>query len=195
MYNTKEAFNLYVFYLAVKRHFTSDYDFFRYNGKVNASQYSFENRKDKYQFYKLSKHKRAKELILSNVIANPDVWVGDLLTSEADTICKEWMKRQQSLSYVFRSEIKNLGDDFDTNFIVRKGEYPPALKLYNRGKIGLETLVILTDLTGCLSHWNKNISDSLLWPRLNNLVEKTQPFLTYSKEKMRQIVLDRYDAI
>ena len=48
-----EAFGIYQ---ALKLHFTTDsYDFFKYNGKTNVSVNAFENRKDKYHFYKLSR--------------------------------------------------------------------------------------------------------------------------------------------
>ena len=55
LYSTRDAYDIYVYYLAMKRHFTSNYDFKQYNGKVKANVMSFENRKDKFFFYKLSK--------------------------------------------------------------------------------------------------------------------------------------------
>jgi hypothetical protein len=51
-------FESYTTFLALKNHFTTDsYDYIKYNGKVGAKPSSFDVRKDKYQFYKLSKHK------------------------------------------------------------------------------------------------------------------------------------------
>ena len=60
-----ETFSLYQ---ALKLHFTQEsYDFFKYNGKTNVSVTTFENRKDKYHFYKhayvvppSSKHERMR---------------------------------------------------------------------------------------------------------------------------------------
>jgi hypothetical protein len=65
IYSTKDAFAMYIYYLALKKHFTSNYDFFKYNGKVTASIDAFENRNDKYHFYKLSKRSDGKEFILA----------------------------------------------------------------------------------------------------------------------------------
>jgi len=195
MYSTREAFELYVYYLAVKRHFTNaKYDFFKYQGKVNASRQSFENRRDKYQFYKLSKMKHAKELILANLIQNPSMWIGDMFTDEANQVYLDWLKRQQSITYRFKSDINQMDDDFDSNFIVQNGQYPRVLQLYNRGQISLETLAILTDLVRCQKHWEKNIFDTVLFPDINRTLSKVKPFLTYDKEKLRQILLDRYTA-
>ena len=49
-----DAFQAYTLYLALKQHFTPGrgYDFFKYNGKTNASKNAFETRKDKYFFHK-----------------------------------------------------------------------------------------------------------------------------------------------
>ena len=70
VYSTREAFNAYRTYLALKQHFTSNYDYFKYNGKVNVSPNSFETRKDKFHFYKLSKKKDYQKIILSTIVDN-----------------------------------------------------------------------------------------------------------------------------
>jgi hypothetical protein len=77
-----EAFGLYE---SLKLHFTKDsYDFHKYNGKSNISVTSFENRKDKYHFYKLSRKFSKKEDLIEFLVANfverDGLWVGDLLT-------------------------------------------------------------------------------------------------------------------
>ena len=53
MYDVAEGFDAYKTYLALKRHFTSDYDYFKYNGKVRAGVESFLKRNDKFFFRKL----------------------------------------------------------------------------------------------------------------------------------------------
>jgi len=96
-YSAQQAFELYAYYVAVKRHFTSKYDYFKYNGKTNVSVFSFENRKDKWHFYKLTKVDDAKGLIVSNIVANPNVWIGDLFSNQAIATHKQWQKTMQSL--------------------------------------------------------------------------------------------------
>ena len=81
-----EAFGLYE---SLKLHFAKDsYDFFKYNGKTNISITAFENRKDKYHFYKLSRKYSAKEdltaFIVANLIEKDGLWVGDLLNDSAE---------------------------------------------------------------------------------------------------------------
>ena len=185
MYSTTDAFDIYVYYLALKRHFTSNYDFFKYNGKVKANAMSFENRKDKFFFYKLSKKKEAKDIILANMLANPNAWAGELLDDKAESIYKEWIKRKQSLTYQFKSDIINLDDQFNDNFVVKDGQHPRLLKLYMMNDISLETLVMICDITKCLGHWEKNISDTIVFPDINKLVRKYRPFLDYDKQKIQ----------
>ena len=48
-------FECYSTYTALKLHFTTDYDYFKYNGKHNASVASFEKRTDKRFFKRLAK--------------------------------------------------------------------------------------------------------------------------------------------
>lgn len=195
LYNTKDAYELYVYYLAVKKHFTSSYDFFKYNGRVSASNTSFENRKDKFHFYKLSKRKDAKDLILANMLVSPKSWIGDMLEHKAEQVHLDWLKRKQSLTYQFKSDINELEEDFNANFHVDGGQHPRILKLYMMNRISLESLIILCELTGCLRYWEKNISDQIVFPDINTLVRKYQPFLDYDKDKMRKILLDKYTDI
>lgn len=196
LYNTTDAYDLYVYYLAIKRHFTTTYDFFKYNGKVSASTMAFENRKDKFHFYKLSKHKDAKNLILANMLVSSKSWIGDLLDDKAEEIYLDWKKRKQSLTYQFKSDIVELDDDdYNMNFYVENGQHPRLIKLYSMSRVSLESLVILYDLSRCGKYWEKNISDQIVFPDINNLVKKYRPFLDYDKEKMRKILLDKYEEL
>jgi hypothetical protein len=196
MYSTRDAFDLYSYYMAMRKHFTTSYDFVKYGGKMRLSVDSFENRRDKFFFYKLSKRKDSKDFVLANLIVNPDIWIGNLVDSEdANTNYTEWQKRQQSLSYIFKNDLDELYEDFNQNFIVENGQYPRILKLFNMKQLCIETLVILDDLTGCFKYWDKSINDTIVYPSINKAVKKYKPFLSYDKSKMRQICLDKYTAV
>ena len=192
-YSTRDAFEIYMYYLALKRHFTTDYDYFKYNGKVKASQQSFENRKDKFQFYKLSKRKDAKEFILANMIFDPTLWVGDLLDNEkAVEVFTEWTRKQQTLSYVFKSDLSELNDDFNSNLLVTDGQHPRLLQLYNMRRVNIETLVIIDDIVHNFSYWERKITDPIIFPQIKRTVEKYRPFVSYDKKKMKAILLEKF---
>jgi hypothetical protein len=193
VYSTQAAYELYVYYLALKRHFTTDYDFFKYNGKVKASQQAFENRKDKFQFYKLSKRKDAKEYILANMIYEPTLWIGDLIDNEkAEEILVEWTRKQQALSYVFDTDLTELNPDFNSNLVVEDGQYPRLLQLYNMRRVNVETLIIIDDLVKNFRYWERNISDPIIFPQIKRTVEKVRPFISYDKAKMRQLLMKKF---
>ena len=50
------GFDVFKVYLAVKLHFTSNYNYFDYDGKVNCKLETFTKRNDSYFFHKLSKN-------------------------------------------------------------------------------------------------------------------------------------------
>jgi hypothetical protein len=190
LYNTNDAYQMYVYYLAIKRHFTSNYDFHKYNGKINASVTSFETRKDKFFFYKLSKKTDAKNFILANVVENPNIWVGDIVGEKGDAVFMEWKKKQQSISYVFKSELGNLDEDFDSNLIVKNGQHPKLLRLYINRTISKETLIIVDDLTNVFSYWNNKLVDKIIFPDILNTCNKYKPFLEFDRNKMKNILVD-----
>jgi hypothetical protein len=192
LYNTRDAYEMYVYYLALKRHFTSSYDYHKYNGKINASITSFETRKDKFFFYKLSKRSDAKDFILSNMVNNPKIWIGDMLSDNGEQVFTEWTRRQQSLSYIFKSELGKLDEDFDSNLITKDGQHPKLLRLHTSGNISKETLIIIDDLTNVFSYWSKKILDNIIFPDILNICSKYKPFLNYDKSKMKQILVAQF---
>jgi hypothetical protein len=192
IYSTKDAFELYIYYLALKKHFTTDYDFFKYNGKVKASVDAFENRKDKYFFYKLSKRSDAKEYILANIAHNPDLWIGDIGDDKAEDIYGTWKKIHQSLLYSFQQDINTLDEDFDSNLISKDGQHPKILRLYLSKQIRPETLIMINEVTGVFNYWDKKLVDRVLWPDIKKKCIKYRPFLSFDKTKIKSILVNTF---
>lgn len=186
---TKEAYDTYCLFMAVKRHFqTDEYDYFKYNGKLKLSVKAFDARRDKYQFYKLSKHRDPMGLILSNVHLKPSLWVGDLLEDKSEEQYLAWTKKQQSITFVFNEDLKELLPEFRSNFLVDNGQVPYIVKLYQRRNLELETLCILMKVLKCQDYFSENISDTVIYPDINRLVDKYHPFIEYDRKKIKQII-------
>ncbi len=188
-----EAFGMYQ---AIKLHFTTDsYDFFKYGGKSKISVEAFEKRKDKYQFYKLSRRLQSKEdlieFIVSNFVENDDIWVGDLLEDESE---KNYRKRQkviQSLTYAFQSDCDKIFSEVDNPNIVLQsedGDYPKLLTMALRKDIEIETLCILNKTLNFLPMWTKKINDTIRWPTYRRKILKYSPFIRYNSDKMKSIL-------
>lgn len=188
----EHGFTAYRNYLAIKRHFTSSYDYFKYNGKVNVSHDNFVTRKDAYQFQRLSKKRDYRNLILSNIIVNPKLWVGGLLEDSAQQIYLDWKKRTDSITRHVQDSLSKLDDDFKTNFVSLNGQYPHIVDLYLRKEISLETITLLTKMSNSSDYWRKNVVDKVMFPDIINKIDKYHPFLIYSPEKMKKVVKDHF---
>ena len=73
------AYETYQQYLGLKLYFEGNFDYFKYNGKTNASVKSFDKRKDKFKFIKLSTKLSDDQIIeyfVSNLIIGKK-YIGD----------------------------------------------------------------------------------------------------------------------
>ena len=191
-------FETYQTYLSMKSHFTNKrYDFFKYGGKSRATMTSFNKRKDKYWFEKTSRKYSDQEILdflLSNFITanNPqNLWIGEIINS-GERNYSEWMKRQQSLTYLFKEQLEGLLSEkkLDEVFDCSKG-HPPILKKYLGGDLSLETLIILEKIFSFVKKFDKTIKDPV-WETVSLKVKKYIPFINinmvYYKKILREIV-------
>lgn len=191
-----DPFEAYKLYLALKSHFTTKtYDYFKYNGQVKANRTTFETRRDKFFFQKLAKRKDIKDFLVAIfAYGNKDLWVGDIVNNqEMESVYKKWQKVNQSLTYVFMSDLEKFERNLIDSFTVQDGQHPHALKLFLRGEITIETIIIMNNIMKFTPYWNKNIEDVVIWPNVRHLCKKYQPFMTFDYDKCRQIVVDRFD--
>lgn len=194
-----EAFGLYE---SLKLHFTKDsYDFHKYNGKSNISVTSFENRKDKYHFYKLSRkfNKREDliEFLVANFVERDGLWVGDLLTEDAEVNYRRRQKILQSLSYEFTGDLAKLFNGVDDpNEVIKvvDGDYPILLTYTLQKETKIETLCILNSILGFLPMWDKKITDTIRWPDLRRKIVKYTAFLPKDSVKYKLILKKVIDA-
>jgi hypothetical protein len=191
-----ESFELYKFYIAMKKHFTSeDYDFFKYGGKVNANAESFTNRKDKSFFINIAKRQRdPKEYVFACLLENPNIYIGDIATDKnhSDDVYNGWERRMQSLTYLFKEELGRLNSDLDSNFVGQDGKHPPLLKLYLSKKVSLETVVILDMVLGFIGLWDRRMKTDPIWKEISRRIKKYKPFLTIDLPKFKSIVKERF---
>ena len=180
----------YQSYLALKLHFEGKYDYFKYGGKTSASAESFEKRKDKFKFVKLST-KLSDPQILDYYLANfirGKKWIGDF----DKTNWLEHKKVNQSLEYVYQNDIEKLStiaENFDILFKVGEGTHPKLVKAYLGKKISLETLVILEKVLHYREQFDAKISETYIWPKVSLLIKKYEPFLQIDVRAFRMKTL------
>jgi len=188
-------FEAYIQFLALKLHFTSEhYDYFKYNGKHNATMASFEKRTDKRFFKRLAKRNiNIVEYYVANLIDGKE-WVSQF----DDKVWKEWLARNQSIEYNFINDAEKLltnAEYFDIIFNSDKGNHPKLVKAYLGKKISLETLVIFEKLLHFRKTFNKEITDQIIWPKVNMLIEKYEPFVEANISRCRKILLEKAEEL
>ena len=187
-------FETYRTYLSMKSHFTNPkYDFFKYGGKSRATMTSFNKRKDKYWFEKTSRKysdQQVLDFLLSNFVTadNPqNLWIGEIINSGERTYA-EWMRRKQSMTYIFKEQSEKLllESDLEKLFRCSKG-HPIILKKYLGGEIDLETLIILEKVFSFVKDFDKKLTDPV-WETVSLKIKKYIPFININVFNYKKIL-------
>jgi len=193
-------FEVYQKYLSLKQHFNKiDYDYFKFRGKVRANPQSFENRKDKHHFVRLSKIYKEEDLtkfFVSNFVKSSDLWIGNLTSPEGRENYISWKSKIQSLPYVFENEVDEILDDyndFNTLFDCVDGQHPPVLRSVFGGDLSIESFIIMDSILRFSSVFNEKIEESVMWPNLYSMCLKYAPFLVVNKQKYVDILKKQVD--
>jgi hypothetical protein len=188
------AFDVYKTYLALKNHFSKpNYDYIKYAGKTKASLDAFNKRKDKYWYEKLSRQKTDEEIrnfFISNFIQVDDpgrLWIGEL-SRNGETTYKDWLKRQQSLKYIFKEECENLLEGCKLDQLLDcSRQHPIILKKYLSNQITSETLVIFEKVFDYCKNFDKVLLDPV-WETVSLKIKKYSPFLNIEVKEYKSIL-------
>ena len=193
-------FNAYTCYLSLKNHFTKEsYDYHKYCGKSRATVQSFYKRKDRFWFEKVVRQKTDKEVVdffVANFVSCSDpqsLWIGEIM-KEGETRYKEWQKKVQSLSYLFKEESQQIFSQhkFEEVFDCSKS-HPVLLKMFLSGKISLETMVIYDRIFLYGNNFDKKLKDPV-WESVSMKIKKYNPFLNidvfHYKRILKKVVFE-----
>lgn len=191
MISDYEAYKLYV---AVKLHFTTSYDVFKYNGRVNCPVAAFNKRNDRKLFNKLAERFNKPKDIIEYYVANFAYGNSNVIYSmdEAEENYETWMKRKESITYEFSKQmnflltyLENNNKTYQQLFSIETG-VPELLTLYMRGDIHLETLVIIDEYENFLPSWEPLI---LIWGEQLQILNKVKRFVRFDKDKLKHTYL------
>ena len=194
---------MYRMYLAMKQHFTNPkFDFFQYNGQVNAKEETYQKRNDFYFFETLArkyKKEEIQELLLASFVLSEEsskVWIGDLKSSGRDH-WMVWKKFQESFAYSFEQDLGAVAEHLEAagttfnSLFETMGGHPALLKLYLRRNIALETLIVLDMVLGFTKQWDKKMTDPL-WESISLKIRKYKPFLSVNTSKYKELMKQRF---
>lgn len=194
------AFEVYKIYLSLKKHFSDKkYDYFKYHGKTRASVESYNKRKDRYFFEKISRKlndKEIKDYFVSNFVAsdNPSsVWIGEIIHSGEKNYI-DWKKRQESLTYNFKQESLDLFENHKLSEVFDCSKsHPILLKKFMSSKISIETMVIYDNIFDYIKNFDNKLLDPV-WETVSLRISKYKPFLNIQVIPFRIILKDIIQA-
>ena len=190
--------DVYKTYLAFKNHFTKkSYNYFKYGGKSKASVQAYNKRKDRYFFERMSRKKTDEEIkdyFLANFVEcdDPDrLWIGEIISSGEDNL-KSWMKRSQTMSYMFKTEVEVFvnRENFQQLFTIKGQSHPEILKKYLQGALSIETMVILDIILEYVKNFDKKLEDPV-WETVSLKIKKYKPFLNINVNKYKSILKEQ----
>ena len=207
----KRTFNAWITYQAINAHFTREYDYFKYNGKLNMTESSMEN-----QFYKnesggkysaqrtifsnLGKQFKYKEDLVffylsqfSNMGFIEDITYPSSFDSE---VYEEYKERMNNFHFYLKRDIEEVlrymqeyDKTFDELFVAEKINHPPILKLGLSRRISLETFTTLDIILNFLPQMEQKLIDPASKDFIK-LVRSYKPFLSMTGEKEMKIIKD-----
>lgn len=186
------GYGAYLLFLALRTHFSNDkYDFFQMHGKTRASKESYLKRNDKWFFEKIAKEHTAEELrdfYVANLLEDKH-YITELLDDNATLAYTDYLRRKQSLSYICADDMARTFDQgLSKPFAVQRDSYPVLVILFLRRTVCIETMVILDDMLGYTSKFDKYYGDDAIWPKISKKISKYRPFLKYDKVRMKNIL-------
>lgn len=192
------AFDAYKKYLAIKMHFKNNsYDYFKFKGQIKANRDSFESRKDKIFFQrliKLYKEDEYENLLVSNMLVNSDLWIGEIINDTGKQNYAAWKKINQSLQYIFTEDMKYILDFIESNNLTfndifkPKPPWPDIARIGIHRAITLESFIIMNMIFNFIPAISKNISDDILWPDFKIKCLKYQPFIKIDPKKYKNVM-------
>lgn len=196
------GYDVFSMYIAMKNHFTGkSYDYHKYNGKCNATVNSFNRRKDKYFFDRLSNNYEAENIegvLLSQFISNDVYWVGDL----DNDIYLRWLGRQERLYYDFKqaidlilNKIEEEEINFSDLFNNKDGNHPIILNEVLQDSITQESFIIFNEFVPFFHILDKNITYPLIWNNYKKKCTKYKNFIKYDRRKFKSYLVEKLKEI
>lgn len=178
------GYDAYIAFLAVRTHFTSKYDYFKYAGKIRVSHESYENAKGKFYYNKLAKKYKDEfpEFVATQFAYGKSIkWIGDC---EDEECLENWNKHQrhiQSMRRTFEVDLKNIVDSMrEKKYTIKEvlksqdDDLPLIEKMRRRNLTSIETCIILDRLTDYVV---KNKCKNPLWDDAKVMLKKYSPFI------------------
>ena len=190
---TREGYECYKMYLALQRHFSTSYDFHKYNGKVNASTESYQKRNDMFSFEKLSRvvlPEDRLDFFICHFLDNPKCWIRSMSKSNYE-IYKAKMK---NFPNKFKEDLEYISTYNPSELMEVKNEIPLIHKLFINKKIDVESIIAIDKFFPFTDRHDENVKLPIVWPDHIDMLKNYRPFFQpkvsdIQKDVMKSILL------
>lgn len=187
---TKDGYEVYIMYLALQRHFSTNYDYFLYNGKVKASADAYSSRNDVFSFEKLSKIIRKEDredFFVAHFLDNPKEWIRNMSKQKFD----EYRARYKNFPSKFEQDLHFIKMNGPANMLhAEESKIPELHKYCINNTLSLETICVLDSIFPYLDKHNESVKVPFVWPDYINKVIKYKPFV---KKKLQDNFINIVD--
>jgi len=188
---TKDGYEVYIMYLALQRHFSTNYDYFQYNGKVKASADAYSARSDIFSFEKLTKIIRREDredFFVAHFLENPKEWIRNMSKPKMEefrAIFKNFpSKFEQDLHFIKLNNPANM-------IFCTEDKIPEIHKYCINNTLSIETICMLDEIFPYIEKHQKVVKVPFVWPDYINKVNKYKPFV---KKKLTNNLINIIDV-
>jgi hypothetical protein len=176
------SYEFYQKFLAIQCHFSGNYDYFKYNGKIKTNPDTFRVTKGKYHYdkwaSKLSNHYKAECFIVSNFFYKDIRFISDVSNDPYIRL----MAYNESLLYRFEQDLEKYYDDVD-----------PIKESFSGVKDSWFYLIISDYATKGIifEEYDKKYGDNIIYSDFKDNILKLYPFIPrcfqFNTEKIKRI--------
>ncbi|QHJ78851.1 MAG: hypothetical protein [Caudoviricetes sp.] len=193
------GYSVFCLYLMLSRHFKGSYDVIKYNWKINATEKSYFRRKDKTFFERLSKKfclGDLSELMISNMTANPNAWVGELYDSDAVSFYRKHEGKLIRSERIFKEDVDSIllfCDNKSLKFLDvisdTSNNNPLLFKMIQQDVIHYETFIMLDSLFNLITKYDT--MNNIVWQSdYSTRIKAYKSLLEINKEAIRSSFVD-----
>jgi hypothetical protein len=177
------SYEVYRAYLALRLHFTTDYDFFKYKGAVKSSESSFNklNIRERSAMDSIAAMKEPRSYLIGNMMLGKESFIGSFTP---DPYLK-YRKFLTNGTYIFKEEVTHLKVPYGLNFKVDQGSIPYIMYLYSNEVVSLYTICVLQKAF----KWLDQIDNPLLAQQVNR-INKSVGFFKYDEAVAKKTLID-----
>lgn len=189
--------SVYTLYLQLKNHFNGRGDVIKTNWTMKVSDASYQKRKDKFFFERLSGKFTLKELCLifiGNLMANESMWVGEISDGDAISFYKTYIARLKRMNIRYEEDIKNiyyvakkLGLSALKEIFQYNTEKNSSIifKMLQAGQISFETFLMLDTFLNIID--SHDAHDDIIWSKYSVRLKAYRKILVLDKTHCTEV--------